>query len=69
MAGIDYELLRTLREAKGWDMKPFADKAKISLSYLCDIEAGRTTLKRSPRLIKRFAEILNVPISTLERRS
>lgn len=68
MAVIDGGALRTLREKDGYTAKEFAAKAHISLQYLCDIEAGRRGLSRRPDLVKRFAELLNIPLSMIERR-
>lgn len=58
-----------MREKDGFTATAFAEKSGISLQYLCDIESGRRQLKRAPHLIKRFAEVLNVPVSTIERRA
>lgn len=66
---IDHEALRILREKDGHSAVNFAKKAGLSLSYYCRIESGERTLKRNPALIKKFAEILNVPTSMLEHRA
>lgn len=66
---IDHEALGILREKDGYSAAAFAKEAGLSLSYYCRIESGERTLKRNPALIKRFAELLNVPTSMLERRA
>lgn len=65
---IDGEALRAIREKDGHSVKSFATTVGISLKYLSDIELGRRKLTRNPALIKRMAEALNVPVSTIERR-
>jgi len=69
MAQINGEALKVLREKDGWTATAFAGEAGISLTYLGDIEAGRRTLKRNPALIRTFAQMLNVPVSMLQRRA
>ena len=66
---IDHEALGILREKDGYSAARFAKEAGLSLSYYCRIESGERSLKRNPALIKKFAEILNVPISMLEHRA
>lgn len=66
---IDHEALGILREKDGYSAAAFSRKAGLSLSYYCRIESGERSLKRNPALIKKFAEILNVPTSMLERRA
>lgn len=67
MAGIRSDHLRVLREKDGQSQKELAKAVGISLQYLCDIEAGRRTLKRNPGLVLRLAEALGVPVSMLAR--
>jgi transcriptional regulator with XRE-family HTH domain len=67
VAAIDGTALKILREKDGYTRTAFAETIGISLSYLCDIEEGRRTLKRNPELLGRFADALNVPRSMLER--
>jgi len=66
---IDGAALRVLREKDGYTATAFAERLGISLTYLGDIESGRRTLKRNPELIGRFADVLNVPRSMIERRA
>lgn len=66
---IDGAALRILREKDGASRTQFAALIGISMEYLCDIEAGRRTLKRNPGLVKKIAETLNVPTSMIERRA
>lgn len=68
MAGINHETLEALREKDGLSKTDFAKRLGISLTYYCDIERGTRKLKRSPGLIKKIAEELNVPLSALEDR-
>lgn len=65
---VNTEALKVLREKDGRSSASMAEALGISLQYYCDIEAGRRTLKRTPALISRMAEVLNVPRSMLERR-
>lgn len=65
---IDGSAVKTLRQKDGASRTQFASAIGISLTYLCDIEAGRKLLKRNPGLIKRIAETLNVPMSMIEHR-
>lgn len=65
---IDPDALAKLIEKDGFKKVEFARTTGISLGYLGDILSGRTTLKRSPDLIKRFAQTLDVPVSMLMRR-
>lgn len=64
---IDAAALKLLRERSGYSMSVFAKKVGISLQYLCDIEGGNRTLKRSPALIKKMADELQVPSTMLTR--
>jgi len=66
---IDGAALKVLREKDGFTATDFANQLGISLSYLGDIETGRRRLKRNPALIKKAADLLNVPVSMIERRS
>jgi transcriptional regulator with XRE-family HTH domain len=68
MAGIDPTNLQVFREKERLSKVALAELAGISLSYYCDIEAGRRTLKRNPALIGRLADALNIPVSTIEAR-
>lgn len=66
---IDGAAVKILREKDGASRTQFAKLVGISMEYLCDIEAGRRTLKRNPGLVKRIAETLNVPTSMVEHRA
>ncbi len=68
MSGINNETVRALREKDGLSKTEMASRLGISLTYYCDIERGTRRLKRSPGLIKKIAESLNVPISVVEDR-
>ena len=43
-----------------------AEATGMSLTYVCDITAGRRTLKRNPELRKKIAVALNVPQHWIE---
>lgn len=45
--------------------KDLAEELGLSLSYVCDITAGRRRLKRNPVLRRRLADALNCRVSTL----
>lgn len=68
MPGIDGALLRVLRTKDGWGLSALAREVGVSRQRLCDVEQGREDLSRSPGLVKKLAEALNVPVSMLERR-
>lgn len=55
--------LRALREAQGWSVDKFATAALKSRSHVANIEAGRK--QPTPVLIRRFAELLKVPVAAL----
>lgn len=46
--------------------KQLAEHTGLSLTYVCDITAGRRTLKRNPEMRKRIALALNVPQHWIE---
>lgn len=66
MAGVNPEVLKAIREKDGQTPTGMADRLGISLTYYCDIEKGVRRLKRSPGLLKKIAEALNVPTSVIE---
>lgn len=68
MTTINGSAVQILREKDGNSRTEFATRLGISMQYVCDIEAGRRTLKRNPGLIKRIAGALNVPTSMIEHR-
>ena len=57
--------LRVIRQKDGHTLSSLATEAKISLSYLSDLENGRRW--PNPVQIKKLAVALNVPMSVLER--
>lgn len=57
--------LRVLREKDGHSVRSLADAADMSYGYLADLENGRR--EPNPRVTKKLAEALNVPISVLEK--
>jgi transcriptional regulator with XRE-family HTH domain len=58
--------LRVLRAKDGHTLTTLATAAGMSLSYLSELESGRR--EPNPRITKRLAEALNVPMSMLEKR-
>ena len=65
----DYLLARLLCATRGLDSLPvtqLAEATGMSLTYVCDITAGRRTLKRNPELRKKIAVALNVPQHWIE---
>lgn len=69
VAGIDGAALKKAREMDGASRTQLAERAGISVQYLCDIEEGRRTLKRNPGLVNRLAEACGVPKSWLQKRA
>jgi len=69
MPAIDGAHLRVIRERDGSSQVSLAERLGISPQYLADIEAGRRTLKRNPALIKKIANVLDIPVSMIIRRS
>lgn len=68
MAGIDPDALKDWREARGFTPVSMAKELGLSLSYYCDIESGRSRLKRRPDLIMQIAEALNIPVVRIQAR-
>lgn len=64
---IDGAAVKVIREKDGASRTEFANRVGISMTYLCDIEEGRRTLKRNPGLIKRIAEGLGVPTTMVQK--
>lgn len=50
----------------GVSRRHLATETNLSLQYVCDITAGRRTLKRNPELRKRIAAVLDVPQHWIE---
>jgi transcriptional regulator with XRE-family HTH domain len=55
--------IRTLREAKGYTLQELAVRAKVSLSYLSEIERG--SKRPSLKTIDKLAQALDVPRSVM----
>lgn len=60
---VNPESLRALRSRSGWTVTKFAAALGIKHSHISNIEAGRR--KASPELIRRMAEVLDVPVMAL----
>lgn len=58
---IDPDRLNRAIELARITPKQLAEKVGISLQYMCDITSGHRRLKRSPDLVGRIAEALEVP--------
>ncbi len=58
------QMLRMLREEKGWTQEELAEKASVERSYLAKLETG---VKVNPSLavLKRLAKSLRVPVTDL----
>lgn len=54
------EAIKGYREGLGWSATYLASRVGISPQYLSDIEHGRRTLDRKPRLVIRLAHVLGV---------
>lgn len=61
-----WQELRVIRTKDNQSLTALAEKAKMSLSYLSDLERGRQL--PSAEAVHKLAIALNVPASTLERR-
>lgn len=61
---INSAALTAIREKDGQTKKELAQRAGISLQYLCDLEAGRRGGR--PDVLNRLARALNVPRSAIE---
>jgi transcriptional regulator with XRE-family HTH domain len=66
MAAIDPNGLAKAMDLAPMTAKQLADRTGMSLTYVCDIVAGRRTLKRNPELRKRIASELGVPQHWIE---
>lgn len=66
MAAIDHEGLTKAMDLALVTPKQLAEATGMSLTYVCDITAGRRTLKRNPELRKKIAVALNVPQHWIE---
>lgn len=65
---IDHELLVKAMDKAGVSPQQLATEIDKSLQYVCDIRAGRRTLKRNPDLRNRIAKACDVPVHWIERR-
>lgn len=65
VAEINGEVLRALRLKDGWSIAEFAREIELTPGHVSNIEAGRRGC--SPKVIKRMAEVLAVPMSVLVR--
>ena len=65
MAAIDPRALRREMDKEQVTAKALADELDLSLSYVCDILAGRRRLKRNPVLRARIANALNCRVSSI----
>jgi transcriptional regulator with XRE-family HTH domain len=63
----DPEALKWARVRAGWKQAPLARELGISRSLLSEAESGTRGL--SPAVINRIAEILNCPVTVLERKA
>ncbi len=52
--------LKSLRESRGWGLRPFARAIRIAPSYQCFIESGQVPPPSHEKIL-RMAEILEVP--------
>jgi len=55
--------IKSLRKRKGYSQKKFAEKCKISVNALCQIEVNATFPQKST--IKKICEELDVPVAYL----
>ncbi len=58
------QMLRTLREEKGWTQEELAEKASVERSYLTKLETG-DKVNPSLAVLKRLAKSLRVPVTEL----
>lgn len=66
MPAIDHEALVKAMDKAGVTPRHLATEIDKSLQYVCDIRAGRRTLKRNPELRKQIALALDVPPHWIE---
>lgn len=59
--------LQVIRAKDGHTQASLAREAGLSRSYVNELESGNR--KPNPRVIKRLAEALNVPVSVIEPRN
>lgn len=56
--------IKSLRESRGWGLRPFARAIRIAPSYQCFIESGQVAPPSNDK-ISRMAEVLEVPAQQL----
>ena len=58
------EVLKRLREEKGWSQQALADRVGVSDAYIAMIERGK---RQNPSLVllRRLAKALGVPVTAL----
>lgn len=66
MSAISPEGLVKAMEKAPITAKALATETGVSLTYMCDIIAGRRTLKRNPELRRKLAIALDVPQHWIE---
>ncbi len=69
MAAIDKDLLAKAMDKSGVTATHIASHTGKSLTYVCDIIAGRRTLKRNPELRRAIADSMDVPVHWIEHHS
>lgn len=62
---VDGPFLRDQRVKSGWTIEAFAKEVGVSRQYLADIERGYRQLKRRPDVVKKMADVLEVPVTKL----
>ena len=74
MPAIDPDTLTTAMVMTGTTASDIAARCDISLQYVCDVKAGRRTLKRNPELRAAIAAAITteqtpngVPVRWIER--
>lgn len=60
---INGEALKAIRTRSGWSVGKFASAVGTKHSHISNIEAARR--QASPELIRRMAEVLDVPVMAL----
>lgn len=65
VTAIDPKALRREMDKEGVTPKALASEVGVSLSYMCDITAGRRRLKRNPVLVRRIADALNCRVASI----
>lgn len=66
MATVNHAALKALRIKDGYSISDFARAVGLTRAHVSNVESGRRAC--SPGVIKRMAEVLNVPISAIEGR-